>query len=216
MGSLAPHSGLASRPLGQGGHRSLGPTTCRVLPPLRFMVPHARPRSHSLGLPLAPTRSGAHAPLVHARSHRSPSRRPRPLRGVELRPCEEEEQESRTRGADTSPAGRRGAHLHVPDAGRTILARSRKTLANTAGSPAPERPRGLLPRRLPRRRRHARHAGAGPAQGGGACVGAGPGQGAGRGRSRGRGEGGTAEDEGAGPGRGWDSATGRLRSWGAL
>lgn len=179
MGSLAPHSGLASRPLGQGGHRSLGPTTCRVLPPLRFMVPHARPRSHSLGLPLAPTRSGAHAPLVHARSHRSPSRRPRPLRGVELRPCEEEEQESRTRGADTSPAGCRGAHLHVPDAGRTILARSRKTLANTAGSPAPERPRGLLPRRLPRRRRHARHAGAGPAQGGGACVG--------RGLDRGRG-----------------------------
>lgn len=114
------------------------------------------------------------------------------------------------RGSPSCPGCRPDNSRAQPEDAREHRRKSRpRTPARAVATPASTPPPS----------RTARRGGAGPGgrslRGAEPC-GAGPGQGAGRGRSRGRGEGGAAEDEGAGPGRGWDSATGRLRSWGAL
>lgn len=107
------------------------------------------------------------------------------------------------RGSPSCPGCRPDNSRAQPEDAREHRRKSRpRTPARAVATPASTPPPS----------RTARRGGADP--GGGACVGRGLDRG--RGRNRGRGEGGAAEDEGAGPGRGWDSATGRLRSWGAL
>lgn len=120
---------------------------------LRFVFPHARPH---WGTHWAPhPRSHPHAAGTHNLSHTPPlphplSPAPRLLlsHAPSAAPSPRGTEAARgagagagTRDAGTSPAGRRGAHLHVPEAGRTNPAHSRKTFARAAGSPAPGRPR---------------------------------------------------------------------------